>query len=303
MHNNIIVVGKHGRPSMKNVYSKMKNGKLLIRRQSPKKTYYRLYQNNNPLNPSVVPNYSFTNSDVVIRWGTQEVLADDRKGIIYNKSSALADVSHKYKSRKLMTEAGVNVPLNVTANTPQQLLTYPIIARPFRHSKGSNFIILKDRQSFLQHYNVHSAAWYYSNFVNKTREYRVHCAHGKVLNLLEKPNPGPNQIAWNRAQGNDAFISVNWNDYPVAVVREALKACKALGCDFLGIDVIVTADGTPYILEGNSSPTLNTSEYSSERYAKYFEWLMRSPEKREHWDFTQFKDASSFAWKNFQLEN
>ena len=125
----------------------------------------------------------------------------------------------------------------------------------------------------------------------------------KCLNLLQKPNPGGNQIAWNRAQGNDAFVSVKWDDYPIAVVLEALKACKALGCDFLGVDVIVDRAGKAWVLEGNSSPTLNTSGYSSERYAKYFDWLMRSPERREHWDFTEFTKPSSFAWKNFQLED
>ncbi len=302
MHSNIIVVGKHGRPSMKNVYSKMKNGKLLIRRQTKIKTYYRLYQNNNINNMTIVNNPATHDSDVIIRWGTQEVL-DDKKGIVYNKSAALATVSHKYKSRKIMAEAGVSVPLDVTLATPQNEISYPVIARPYKHSKGLNFVILKTRNEFVQHYNNHKGAWYYSNFVDKVKEYRAHCAHGKILNFLEKPNPGKGIIAWNRALGNDAFVSVKWDDYPVSAVKEALKACKALGCDFLGIDVVVDKMGKAYILEGNSSPTLNTSEYSSERYAKYFEWLMRSPERREHWDFTQFKDPSSFAWKNFQLEN
>lgn len=125
----------------------------------------------------------------------------------------------------------------------------------------------------------------------------------KIINLLEKPNPGKNQIAWNRAQNNDAFVSVKWTDYNKNVAIEALKACEALGADFLGIDVLLDRNGKAWVLEGNSSPTLNTSEYSSERYAKYFQWLFRSAERREPWDFRKFSNAESFAWKNFQLED
>lgn len=298
----IILTGKDGRPSMKNVYSKMTTGDLIVRRNIPGAVYYRHYTNNKitSLNKVVAP--KFNDVSIIIRWGTQEVLNDIKDAVIYNKSKALALVSNKFESRKAMFAAGVNVPMNVDNNTAENLISYPVIARPFKHSKGKNFVTLPNRNSFLAHYQTNKNGWYYSNFIDKVKEFRVHTASGKCLNLLEKPNPGPGQIAWNRAQGNDAFVSVKWEDYPLPVVLEGLKACKALGADFLGVDVILDKQGKAWVLEGNSSPTLNSSEYSCTRYSKYFEWLMRSPEYREHWDFTQFKSAESFAWKNFQLE-
>ncbi len=96
---------------------------------------------------TIVNNPATYDSDVIIRWGTQEVL-DDKKGIVYNKSAALATVSHKYRSRKIMAEAGVSVPLDVTLDTPQNVISYPVIARPYKHSKGLNFVILKTRNEF-----------------------------------------------------------------------------------------------------------------------------------------------------------
>lgn len=298
----LILVGKDGRPSMKNVYSKMNIGELVIRRNIPNKVYYRLYEKNVVNRVERVINPTFEKSRIIIRWGTQEVLRDCANAVIYNTGKALSLVSNKFESRKAMHAAGVNVPLNVNLETAEQLISYPVIARPFKHSKGKNFITLANRAAFTAHYRVNSGGWYYSNFVDKVKEYRVHTASGKVLNLLEKPNPGGNQIAWNRALNNDPFVSVKWEDYSIPVVMEALKACKALGADFLGVDVIVDRQGKAWVLEGNSSPTLNSSEYSCTRYSKYFQWLMRSPEKREHWDFTQFNNAESFAWKNFQLD-
>ena len=298
----IVLCARDGRPSMKNVYSKMSKGNLVVRRQINNSTYYRVYSGNNVTALSKINKPNFAETQVIIRWGTQEEIADAKGSIIYNKAKSLSLISNKYQSRLAMVKAGVHVPMNVTSATHEDLINYPVIARPFRHSKGKNFITLKNRAAFLQHYGIHHSGWYYSNFIDKVREYRVHAAHGKILNFLEKPNPGGGQIAWNRAQGNEPFVSVKWDQYDFGVALQALKACQALGADFLGVDVIVDRQGKAWVLEGNSAPTLNSSEYSCERYAKYFQWLFMSPERREHWDYNQFKDPQSFAWKNFQLE-
>lgn len=301
--NKILLVGLHGRPSLRNVYSKMNDGTLIIKRNLNNHTSYRRYKENNGVKFERILNPNFHGTDIIIRWGTQEVIPNDAANIVYNKSSALALVSNKFKSRQVMKEAGVNVPLNITNETPINQISFPVIARPFKHSKGKNFVTLPTHAAFLAHYRANKGGWYYSNFINKVKEFRVHAASGKILNMLEKPNPGGNQIAWNRAQNNEAFVSVKWEDYNINVAMQGLKACKALGCDFLGIDVILDKNNKAWVLEGNSSPTLNTSEYSSLRYAKYFQWLMRSAEKRKHWNFEDFKNADSFAWKDFQLND
>jgi len=125
----------------------------------------------------------------------------------------------------------------------------------------------------------------------------------KVINLLEKPKPANGAVAWNRALNHEMFENVRWDDYNVNVVKEALKACQALKADFSGVDVILDGNGKAYVLECNSAPTLNSSEYSCTRYAKAFNLMFRSNEKIKHWDFTQFKKPASFAWKNFQLDS
>lgn len=184
MSNKIILVGKDGRPSMKNVYSKMTDGSLVVRRNLPGNKYYRLYTGNNVTKKQVVKNPSFSGARIIIRWGTQEVLDGTGSSIIYNTGKALQLVSNKFESRKKMAKEGVNVPLNVTSSTHDDLVNYPVIARPYHHSKGKNFVILKTRKEFLAHYNTHSSSWYYSNFVDKVREFRVHCAHGKYFATL-----------------------------------------------------------------------------------------------------------------------
>lgn len=301
--NKLILTGKDGRPSTKGAYSKMtSNSNLVVRRRLIKtgKEYFRVYKNHvvHNLEKVAINAYNFTNS-IVVRWGNR-IEVDLQGGIVYNESKAIANACDKKKARIIMAEAGVKVPKMVTSENVVQA-DLPVIARPFQHAKGKNFIVLKTIQEVKNHYNPNR--FYYSAFVNKVKEFRVHCAHSKCLNLLEKPNPNNGNIAWNRAQNGEAFDNVKWDDYNFNVVMEAFKAVKALKLDFGGVDCLLDANGVAWVLEVNTSPTLASSEYSMQRYAMYFDWLFRKETRREHWDFTQFKKASSLAWKNFQLKD
>jgi predicted ATP-grasp superfamily ATP-dependent carboligase len=303
MKNKIILVGKDGRPSMKGVYSKMTNKEvsLLVRRRLLSgKEYYRHYQNNNVETLTKEPISSVTGKNsIVIRWGNKIVIPTDKSTIVYNNASAIALATDKKVSREIFINKGINTPRLIYLATENNI-KYPIIARPFVHSKGKNFVVLNNFDELNVH--LHSnTGWYYSEFVDKVKEFRVHCAHGKILNYLEKPNPKNGNIAWNIAQNGEAFTNVNWSDYNYDVASEALKAITALGLDFGGVDVMLDNEGKAWVLEVNTAATLSSAEYSMERYAKYFEWLFRSETRREHWDYTKFKKAKSLAWKNFQL--
>lgn len=125
----------------------------------------------------------------------------------------------------------------------------------------------------------------------------------RILNYLEKPNPGGGQIAWNRALNGEAFTNVKWSDYNSAVCKVALEAIKALSLDFGGVDIILDREGKAYVLEVNTSPTLASSEYSMSRYAKYFDWLCKEPKRRKHFEIKDFKKASNYAWHDYHFED
>jgi glutathione synthase/RimK-type ligase-like ATP-grasp enzyme len=302
-----ILVGKDGRPSMMKVYGLMKSAsRLVIRRRLLKsgKEFLRTFEDHNVEKRIKRPISELTLVDKkVIRWGNR-IEGETSKGtIVYNKAEAIANATDKKLSRQMFIEGKVRTPKLVT---PENIADadFPVIARPSRHAKGKNFIILKTRDTFIQHYNANERnGWYYSAFVNKTREFRVHCAHGKVLAVMQK-TPGGDKIAWNRAVTGEPFTRVAQADYPFSCCFQALKAVQVLGLDFAGVDVMeIMEKGKPqgYVLEVNTSPTLNSSDWVSERYAQYFDWLNRAAKRREHWDFTKFEKASSFAWKQFQL--
>jgi glutathione synthase/RimK-type ligase-like ATP-grasp enzyme len=304
--NKIILVGIHGRPSLKNTYSKMENKDtiLYVRRRITKKNkeWFRKYTNgvSDRFEKKKILDVSFKNS-IIVRWGNAIQIDNDNSCIVYNEAKAISLASNKKKSREVFIEKGIKTPRLVNPNSSN--INYPVIARPSTHAKGSNFVTLNNLDEFRRHYDVnYRNGWYYSEFIDKVREFRIHCAHGKILNYLEKPNPKNGSIAWNRARnGGEAFENVKWADYNMACGTEAIRATFALGLDFAGIDVMLDKDGNAWVLEANTSPTLNSSEYSMQRYSMYFDWLFRSNTKRKHWDIANFKKPQSLAWKNYQL--
>lgn len=305
----IILVGKDGRPSMKGVYSKMNNEselhvrrRLLNKQGIVRKEYFRVYTNHNSNAFIKVPlqNEDFTNK-IVVRWGNS-IQVDLNNSIVYNKAEAIQKASNKKLSREIFIAKGVNTPKLITNHNDINENDFPIIARPSRHSKGKNFITLDSVKDYINHKNNHRD-WYYSAFVNKVKEYRLHVAHGRILNYLEKPNPNNGNIAWNRAQNGEAFDNVKWNDYNSKVCIEAIKAVQALDLDFAGVDVMIDAIGNVYVLEVNTAATLASSEYSMQRYAKYFDWLCKTNDRREHFELKDFKKASNYAWHDYHFED
>ena len=234
----IILVGKDGRPSMKGTYSKMINtAELWVRRRLIKKSgkireYFRQYVHN------IIDKYivrelnemDFTNR-IIVRWGNTIPVQLDGS-IVYNKAEAIKNATDKLQSRLLFIKNGINTPKLINSFKDIQQNDYPIIARPIYHAKGKNFITFDSVHEYNQHKNTHDN-WYYSAFIDKTKEFRVHVAHGRILNYLEKPKPeNPEQIAWNRALNGEAFENVKWSDYNNNVCKEAIKAIDALDLDF-----------------------------------------------------------------------
>jgi hypothetical protein len=294
----------------------MESESLLVQRRIlPSKTYYRVFKDRAALRSKIesFSKYLFEfkerdlilEDSVVVRWGTRELLPTNKGTVVYNKIDSLANATDKMRSRELFIEHGVSCPKLIT---PDNIVVedFPIIARPLVHSKGKNFDVIKTVEEYMEHYKE---GWYYSNFIDKDREFRVHVAHNKVLALMEKPKPAEDMMAWNRALNadEDPFIYVKWDDIDEqnlkCVLVEALKANKALGLDFSGIDVMLKGE-TAYVLEANTAPTLNSSPYVAKRWGMYFDWLFRKETRRAHWSGTAIKQyGKSMIWKNFQLHD
>jgi len=298
---NYIILGRDGRPSIRGVFSLMKSDCIImVRRRFKGKEYWRRYTNHNSTRYEKINTFSPSAGDKVIRWGTR--IEFPQTGFTsVNSPRALGRATNKLLARQVFAEHNVPAPRLITPSNFDEVNPTLVVARPHQHSKGKNFVTLKTKAEFVEHYNIYNAGWYYSQFIDKTSEYRVHCAFGKVIAVLKKPKPEDTEvIAWNRSINHEAFTHVAIEEVKKSVLLVALQATSALGLDISAVDVI-WRNPNAYVLEVNTAPTLNSSPLTTEKYAKVFDWVFNFGNKT--WDYTTFEKGSSLLWKNFQLEN
>lgn len=183
----IIIAGRDGRPSMKGTYKQMKsNSELHVRRRLQTKKglneYWRIYTNHNVDDfEKVNINNNDVKNNIIIRWGN--TIPMNLEGCItYNKSESISKATNKKLSRQIFTENNLSCPKLI--NFEADINNFPVIARPSKHSKGKNFVILNDLEAFRDHFYKYKQDWYYSEYINKVAEYRLHIGHGKFSATL-----------------------------------------------------------------------------------------------------------------------
>lgn len=300
MKEKLIFIGNNGKGSMKVLYPKISNNVKLIQRKQFVKSgnfYIKEYLDTSLTKFKKIPINDFNlNNKIVVRWGNRIEIEKDERSIIYNDNQQARKASNKKLAREIFIKNNILCPQLLTPKSDN--LKYPIIARPNEHSKGENFVVINNLKEFETHYNTNNIDWYYSEFIDKEREFRVHCGHGKILAIMEKPKG--EGIAWNRVLNEDPFVRVKQEEYKYKLFAIALQAMKVIGLDFGGVDIMLKGD-TPYVIEINTSPSIENSEYVNDRYSKYFNWLFSSETKREHWNFKEFTAGKSLAWKENQF--
>lgn len=306
-----ILVARHGRPSQKELFKKTANSELIIRsaifegfvrRDNPNNLKQRTKQKNLNLN---------VNSGILIRWGcTSNVNTDG--AIVYNKAAAIQLANDKLESRRALEAADVPVPKTYSyqdlQNAPAGSIKWPLIGRPKQHGRGRNFNMCNNMEEVNSSRNNKSCV-YWSEVYHKTQEFRVHCMHGKIASILSKPAPeNPDSHAWNHAQVNIPFTNIPQGEWKNYICKAALAAVEALGLDWGGVDVMVNDNyqeqNVPraVICEVNTAPTLKSSEYTLNKYHRYFEWLRRSDTRRAHWPWQEYNKPNSHAWQDSHFE-
>ena len=241
-------------------------------------------------------------SDVrmVFRWGCTSNVPDG--AVVVNSAKSIHWCSDKRQGRLDMQAAGVPVPKTYD---PREILASfgdghegdfgeaaaaagthrQWVLRPARHAQGRNLLYGTMEEIDNSLGNLYYGArrlydefldGYLSEKIDKVAEYRVMVVCNRVVWVAQKTPGNPDQVAWNVAQGG-RFDNVRWSSWPMAVVKAALKAAKVSGCDFCGVDVMVDAEGNPFVLEVNSAPS-QTSPYRQRCVAKAFDHIVATGE-------------------------
>lgn len=213
----------------------------------------------------------------VFRWGCTSTLTLPGDFSVVNTAAAIHWCSNKRQGRLDMQEAGVPVPktwgtwMEFVSDNPDQ----QVVIRPAAHAQGRNLFVFNGRDRNLASKCTEFGTFYISALIQKAAEYRVFVCQNRAVWVAKKTPGNPDQVAWNVAQGG-RFDNVRWGDWPLAVIKAALAAAKvgaAKGLTFCGVDVMVDAEGNPYVLEVNSAPS-QTSEYRQRCVAKAFDYII-----------------------------
>jgi hypothetical protein len=206
--------------------------------------------------------------DTLIRWGNVDnsSLSCDKE---LNKAEAIKKSSNKQGFIELLREK--NIP-TLKAFTG----TFPCIGRTRYHQKGKGFWYCVNNQDVEK--AKRQGADYFTEFFNKTKEYRIHIAGGKVLLFSEKALTedyrGSQTYIWNRDHGYTFrhLGKSEWlnNSNLMEMQRQCKKAMEILALDFGAFDVLYSNTMNRFvIIEVNTSPAL--SPLAIEKYCQYFE--------------------------------
>lgn len=223
--------------------------------------------------------------DVLIRWGCTSQYAAKKT---INKTEAIHLVNNKLETRKVLLKNNISTPVLVdNLYDPNQVVNYPIIIRPIKHSQGKNLYFCLNHSEAMKALNKINGEFYASEYIAKDREFGVFVFHNRVTSVIEKvpKTEGANKsIAWNVAQGTHSFENVPWSEWKMNICFLALKAMKAVGLDFGRVDIITKGDSS-YVLEINSAHSL-TSEYRQEVFAKCLDYFVENgvPKKEINFD-------------------
>lgn len=204
-------------------------------------------------------------ADLVFRWGCT---APVRATSILNKVEAIHVVSDKLEFRKVLDTQG----LCPKTWFQEEDVKFPAVVRPRTHHQGRRLWVCQDRPSLRAAISRCAEDFYASELINKTAEYRVFVVSGRVACVARKFPANPDAVAWNVYQGG-RFENVRWDDWPLPVIKVAVRAFLLSGLDFGGVDIMVLGPKA-YVLEINSAPSL-TSPYRQRCFTKAFDWIVQ----------------------------
>lgn len=115
---------------------------------------------------------------------------------------------------------------------------------------------------------VVDAPLYTKRFKN-SKEYRVHVAFGKAIQVVQKKKRNGTDADPNIRSNNNWVFARNISGVPDEVVRQAILAVTTLGLDFGAVDVVWSVKNQKAcVLEVNTAPGLDQT--SANIYAKAF---------------------------------
>ena len=222
-----------------------------------------------------------------IRWGCT---ADVPSRNVLNTAAAIHEVNDKVGFRQLLNDYEL-CPETWFETAAVIMPAQGVIVRPSSHSRGRQLWHYATMGAVEARWEALGGNGYISEYIPKVAEYRVFVVSGRCVAVAKKTPGNPDDVAWNVAEGG-RFDNVRFDEWPLKAVKTSIEAFNLSSLDFGGVDVMVDEDGSCYVLEINSAPSL-TSPYRQECMAKAFDHIIehgkaRIPLIAERGGYTKF---------------
>jgi glutathione synthase/RimK-type ligase-like ATP-grasp enzyme len=233
----------------------------------------------------------------LINWGSSKIPYDTSElKLILNKPEAVGNATNKRTFFELCQENGnVTIPEFTTRKVEAEDWLRDnnlLFARTILQGSGGEGIQEISNRDDLGRLPEGTLL---VKYIKKKREYRVHVADGKVIDVQEKRKRTKtplDQINWRIRNSANGFVFCRQEvKCPDSVVEQAILAFNLTGLDFGAVDVIYNErQQRAYVLEVNTAPGLEGSTLIS--YQKYFrdKLGLKTATLNDHYDVLEFAE-------------
>jgi len=173
---------------------------------------------------------------------------------VLNQSEHITFNKQKHKAGLKLMQAEIFTP---QVYLTKQDVEYPCMGRKYEHSRGEdiNYIINKEELE-------KDSSNYYTKFIPSISEYRIHIFKGKPTRISKKIKASSNSHPFIRSylRGWRFQDTFEWK-LGLTLLKEvyvkAVESVQTLNLDFGAVDILITKDKKPCILEVNTGPRLN----------------------------------------------
>ena len=214
---------------------------------------------------------------VVINWGSGDGANWFRNHRVINDPEAICNSIYKNRTFTLLKRAGCKIP--EFTSQPSEALAWihkgaTVFAREILDGRAGKGIRIFNGDPRRPEQVTLGQLGYYQMFTKKFDakwEFKIHVAFGEAW-LVWQVSKDPDYYAQSphiRNYANGYHFKNEYRNLHPAILKDSVKACKALGLDFCVLDVGVGAGpGEWCIYESNTAPAID--ENDARKYVKMF---------------------------------